>query len=125
MLKKAGNIVIILLLLVATGGMPVTRHYCGLVQKSVSFFTTPKSCCGDSCSRCHNVFKFTKVNDDFEAGTDLTSLSLTDIVISQSVYYIDLFDILNIPRVSDFVNQRAASSYRAGHAPATLGNFRC
>jgi len=125
MLKKAGNIVIIILLLVATGGIPVTRHYCGRVPKSVSFYTTPKSCCGESCSKCHNVFKFTKVNDDFEACASIASLSLLDIVVSHSVYYIDLFNSVNIPLVSDLVNQRAASSFRAGNSPASFGNFRC
>lgn len=125
MLKKAGNIIIVLLLLVATGGMPVTRHYCGLVQKSISFYATPKACCGGSCDKCHNVFKFTKVNDDFEAGRSYTAQTLADAVTLHSVFYVDLFNSFTIPIGADLVNHRAASSNQAGRSPASFGNFRC
>jgi hypothetical protein len=125
MLKKTGNILIIILLLIATGGVPVTRHYCGLVQKSVSFYTTPKSCCGEGCDKCHNVLKFNKVNDNFEAGSSVNTQSLTDLVVLHTTFYINSFSTFNIPLVSDLQNQRAFSSYVAGHAPASLGNFRC
>ncbi|MDO9257462.1 MAG: hypothetical protein Q7U54_18220 [Bacteroidales bacterium] len=125
MLKKAGNIVIIVLLLVATGGMPVTRHYCGLVQKSVSFYTTPKACCGGSCDKCHNVFKFTKVNDDFESGSSVTAQALIDYVTLHTSFCIDLFDSLNSSTHIDLANHRTIFTQKAGHSPASLGNFRC
>jgi hypothetical protein len=125
MLRKAGNIIIVILLLMATGGLPVTQHYCGLVQKSVSFYATPKSCCADNCSKCHNVFKFSKVNDDFEAGSTHITQSLADVITTHTIIYIDLFNSFNIPLIPDLNNQRATSSYKAGHAPALLGNFRC
>lgn len=125
MIKKAGNIAIIILLLIATGGVPVTRHYCGLVQKSVSFYTTPKSCCGEGCDKCHNVLKFNKVNDDFEAGSSITVHTNTDIVTLHTAFFIDLFDNINTSSLSDPINQRAVDISEAGHSPAFLGSFRC
>jgi hypothetical protein len=125
MLKKAGNIVIIVLLLVATAGIPVTRHYCGHVQKSVSLYSTPKACCGGSCDKCHNVFKFTKVNDDFESGSSATSQALTDYVTLHTSFFIDLFDNVNSSIPNGLLNQRAIFTQKAGHSPASPGNSRC
>lgn len=125
MLKKAGDIAIILLLLVATGGMPITRHYCGTAEKSVSIYTTPKSCCGDKCDKCHNVFKFTKVNDDFEAGSSISIQALTDFVTLYTTFYIDLFNNVNTSSLADSLKNRAVDISLAGHSPASFGNFRC
>jgi hypothetical protein len=125
MLRKAGNIAIILLLLVATGGLPVTRHYCGTAQMSFSIYSTPKSCCTSHCDKCHNVFKFTKVNENFVAGTSISTQALTDVVILHTSFYIDLFDHLTISPTADAFNHRAGLYCKAGHSPASLGNFRC
>lgn len=125
MLRKAGNIAIILLLLVATGGMPITRHYCGSVEMSFSVYSTPKACCSGDCNKCHNVFKFSKVNDTFETGSSFSIQSLTDVVTLHTTFFIDLFDHLNISSTTDSFNQRAALNPKAGHSLASLGNFRC
>ena len=125
MLKKAGNIAIIILLLVATGGMPVTRHYCGKVQKSIAFYTTPKSCCDSGCDKCHNVFKFSKVNDDFAAGSSVSIQSLNDIITLHTAFFIDLYDYQTISPFTAIIIQRTHFNYKAGYSPASLGNFRC
>jgi hypothetical protein len=125
MLKKAANIAIILLLLVATGGLPVTRHYCGSTEKSFSVYSTPKACCGGHCDKCHNIFKFSKVNDVFEGGCSMKTLCFTDIVTLQSAHFIDLLNNVNISSLTDLVNHRAAYIYEAGISPASSGNFRC
>ena len=125
MLKKAGNIAIILLLLVATGGMPITRHYCGAAEMSFSVYSTPEACCEGGCDKCHNVFKFSKVNDDFEAGTSINTQSFSDVLPLHTAIFIDLFDFVNIPSVTDAFSQRAVFIDIAGHSPASFGNFRC
>jgi hypothetical protein len=125
MLKKAGNIAIILLLLVATGGLPVTRHYCGASEMSIAVYSTPKACCSGHCDKCHNVFKFAKVNDNFEAGSSITAQSLTDVVTLHTAFFIDLFDNLNTLTLADSFNLRAVTISKAGHSPASFGNFRC
>lgn len=125
MLKKATDIAIIFLLLVATGGVPVTRHYCGTVEKSFSVYSTPKACCGGHCDKCHNVFKFSKVKDAFEGGCSSKTLCFTDIVTLQSAHFFDLLNNVNISSLTDIVNHRAAYIYEAGTSPASFGNFRC
>jgi hypothetical protein len=125
MLKKAANIAIILLLLVATGGLPVTRHYCGPAEMSFSIYSTPKPCCEGPCDKCHNVFKFSKVKDAFEGGCSLKTLCFTDIVTLQSAHFIDLLNNVNISSLNDLTNHRAAYIYEAGISPASSGNFRC
>ncbi len=125
MLKKAGNIAIILLLLIATGGIPVTRHYCGKAEMSFSVYSTPKSCCTGHCDKCHNVFKFSKVNDNFEAGSSASAQELTEIVTLHTSFFIDLFDVVNSSVPFDFSNHRAIFIQKAGHSPASFGNFRC
>jgi hypothetical protein len=125
MLKKAGNITIILLLLVATGGLPVTRHYCGATQMSFSVFSTPKACCEGSCDKCHNVFKFSKVNDNFEAGSSVSTQALADFVNLHTAFFIDLFDNVAITTPDDGLYHRAVCISLAGLSPASLGNFRC
>ena len=125
MLKKAGNITLILLLLVATGGMPVTRHYCGSLVRSFAIYSTPKACCSGHCDKCHNVFKFSKVKDNFEAGSTITAQSLTDFVTLHASFFIDLFDNATFSPLAIFVSQRAVNDLAAGHSPASYGNLRC
>jgi hypothetical protein len=125
MLKKSANIAIILLLLVATGGMPITRHYCGTAEMSFSVYSTPKACCNGNCDKCHNVFKFSKINDNFEAGSSITAQSHTDVVILHTAFFITLFDKVSVSTPGNALNHRAVFIDIAGHSPASFGNFRC
>jgi len=125
MIKRTGNIVIIVLLLLATGGIPVTRHYCGSTAMSFSVFSIPKPCCDSHCEKCHNVFKFSKVNDDFEAGSSVTIRLLTDVVTLHTAISIDIFDNLLITSLPDLINQRKFLIAETSHSPAFLGSFRC
>jgi hypothetical protein len=125
MLKKAADIAIILLLLVATGGLPVTRHYCGGTEKSFSIYSTPKACCGGHCDKCHNVFKFSKVKDAFEGGCSLKTLCFSDVVTYQSALFTNLLNNQKCSAFDVLINHRAAHIYEAGISPASSGNFRC
>jgi hypothetical protein len=125
MIKKTANIAIVILLLIATSGVPVTRHYCGRSLMSFSIYSTPKACCEGSCDKCHSIFKFSKVNDNFMAGSSVATQPLTDYSTFQTPFIAILIDISNISHSTDLVYQRAAFNYRAGHSPASSGNFRC
>jgi hypothetical protein len=125
MIKRTGNIVIMILLLIATGGIPVTRHYCGSEDMSFSVYSTPKACCNGHCDKCHNVFKFSRVNDDFEAGSSITAQSLTEIVTLHTSFFICLSENLLISPIPSCINQQDIFMLEAGHSPASLGNFRC
>jgi hypothetical protein len=126
MIKRAGNIAIMILLLLATGGIPITRHYCGSSEKSFSVFSTPKACCNGQCDRCHNVFKFSKVNDAFEAGSSITATqTLTELVTLHASTCMNLLDHLYTSPFPDLNHQRNFQIAEAGPSPASLGNFRC
>lgn len=125
MLKKAANITITLLLLIATGGLPVTRHYCGSAEMSFSVYSTPKACCNGHCDKCHNVFKFSKVNDNFEAGSSISAQAMADFVSLHTAFFIGLFDNVAIAKPENVLIHRAVCISLAGHSPASSGNFRC
>jgi len=125
MIKKTANIAIVILLLVATAGVPVTRHYCGRSLMSFSIYSTPKACCQGSCDKCHTIFKFSKVNDNFLAGSSIKTQPLRVFIPLQPLFYIVLFDTENISHSTDLAYQRANFNYPAGHSPASSGNFRC
>jgi hypothetical protein len=126
MIKRVGNIVIMVLLLIATGGIPVTRHYCGKVEMSFAIYSKPRPCCDHHCTKCHNVFKFSRVNDAFEAGSSIiTAQSLTEVVTLQASNCIDLFDNLVYSSYPDLFPQRNVRIADAEHSPASPGNLRC
>jgi hypothetical protein len=71
MLKKITHITLILLLIVATTGVTISRHYCGNHLVAVSLFKTDKCACGDK--DCHNVLKQIKVTDHYSVSEVLHS----------------------------------------------------
>jgi len=125
MFRKIAHIAIVLLLLVSTGGIPVTRHFCGKVQKSFSLFATPKSCCSGHCDKCRNIFTFTKVNDQFVSGSHVSTPASTEIVAPQAAIFTHAPAFSCINYATEIKFQRADFIYRAGCTPASLGNFRC
>lgn len=125
MINRIGNIVIMVLLLIATSGIPITRHYCGSSAATFSIYSSPKPCCDSHCGKCHNIFKLSKVTDDFEAGSAVNTQILNDIVNHHSTIFIDLFDNYLNSSFSEIINQRTFLNADAGHSPASLGNFRC
>ena len=139
MIRKAFNIIAIFLLLLATGGIPITRHYCGSTAISFSVYTIPTSSCDRNCNKCHdgysnnhkgcdkchNVFKFPKVTDDFDGEYFITTTqSLTDDVTlySSSVFSIPT-NVHNVP-LTILINQRA-NNYHEVRSPALLCIFLC
>lgn len=126
MIKRVGNMLIIILLLIATSGIPVTRHYCGPSEMSFSIYSSPKPCCDNHCSKCHNVFNFSKVNDAFEAGSSITfTQSVNNIVTLHALNFIELIDNTSISPLSDLIHNRNLRIAEADLSPASLGNFRC
>ena len=53
------------MLLVATSGFSVTKHYCGNDLISVVLGTQAESCCDGPCDCCHDETQHFQVDDDF------------------------------------------------------------
>jgi len=124
-MKRAGNILIVTLLLIATGGIPFTRHYCGQSIKSVSLFSTPKSCCGSGCHKCHNENGFNKVTDNFNVSSSVEVKSIVTINPVHFDFIIDFSKSLPTAPIAATVTPKKFLYQKTGDFPESFGNFRC
>jgi len=122
MLKKIAHIVFGILLIIATTGFTINKHYCGNHLFSVSIFKAEKCGCGDKCKDCHTNNKLVKVSDNFSAPYAIHPDAPTSA---------DLFFVYNII-FSTFTNQAFTTAFTLLKAPpgnqstfALLQSFRC
>ncbi len=64
MIKKAGHIILSMLLLLSTAGLAISKHYCGDELISTSIFLEADSCC-DSDDCCKNETEVFQLDEDF------------------------------------------------------------
>jgi hypothetical protein len=64
MLRNVSHIVLALLLLSATTGMAVSKHFCDDFLISISLYTEAETCCNDG-NCCHNESTFYQLDEDF------------------------------------------------------------
>jgi len=69
MLKKASHIILTIILLVATTGLVLSKHYCNEELVTVSFFDISDSCCDDS-SCCHDESEIHQLNVEYLQNTN-------------------------------------------------------
>jgi hypothetical protein len=124
-MKRAGNIMMILLLLISTGGICITRHYCGESVISVSLISTPKPCCGSGCDQCRNENIFNKVTDNFTVTTTDAQISVVTSNPVHSNFIIDLFSSLPVSPMAATITSRKFLYQKTGDFPVSFGNFRC
>jgi len=123
MLKKIIHIVFGILLIVATTGFTISKHYCGNHLFSVSIFSVDKCGCGDKCKDCHTNLKLVKVTDNFSA---------PDAVHPDAPISADLFTAFNSD-FSFFTSPAVTTAFVLLKAPppgnqnsfALLQSFRC
>jgi len=105
MLKKFTHIALIILMIVATSGFTISKHYCGNHLVSVSLFKSVKCACGDK--DCHNELKQIKVTDNYSASEvlhssnplsfEIPSVVFAGIVIFPDPAYSSSFFFINAP----------------------------
>ena len=64
MLRKTSHIILSALLLFATVGLAISKHYCSGNLVSTSIFGEAESCCGDS-DCCQNESDFFQLDEDY------------------------------------------------------------
>lgn len=64
MIRKVAHMAISVLLLIATAGITVSKHYCGDKLKSVTLMNSPDACC-DMESCCHDEKQVFMLDNDF------------------------------------------------------------
>ena len=65
MFRKIYHITLMLILLVATSGVSISKHYCHGELVSSNIFGKAHSCCDTGCKACDDKVTVQKVNDDF------------------------------------------------------------
>ncbi len=97
MLRKTVHIIITALLLTATTGFTVSRHYCGNTLVSFSLSAEAAACCEDiSGECCHDVSEHFEIDQEFVT----SSLSL------ENVFF---FTYESIQSVTNFQNPESNS----------------
>jgi hypothetical protein len=124
-IKRAGNIIMILILLTATGGLSITRHYCGQSLMSFSIYSIPQPCCDSGCDKCHNEFSFNKVTDEFTGSSFDSDMSNITVNLIQASSNIDLIGLLPVAPVSTTLTLSKFLDRKTGDFPVSFGNFRC
>jgi len=124
-MKKAANIILILFLLIATGGIPISRHYCGQSIVSVSLYSTAKSCCGRHCDKCRTENSFNKVTDNFTVTANHAQTSVVTSSPAQSDFIIDLLSSLPFSPLAATISPRKFLFQKTGDIPVSFGSFRC
>ncbi len=95
MIKKAGNILLALLVLCTTTGLVVSKHYSDGELYSVAIYNDAESCCDSedsSMDSCHDVSAVYKVKDYFRTSASVT-IQVQFNTIFHTAYINELFQI--------------------------------
>ena len=80
MLNRIGNIALIIILLCATTGMVVKKHYMFGELYSTAVFSNPESCCADDdlCECCHEESTSYKIDQSFRISSQQQVVKVFD-----------------------------------------------
>ena len=67
MLRKTAHIIMVVMLIFATSGITIYRHYCCGRLVDTSIYTTTKHCCETHCPGCRNEIINLRIADQFES----------------------------------------------------------
>ena len=67
MLKKTGHIIMVVMLLFATSGITIYRHYCCGRLVNTSIYSVTHHCCETNCPGCRNEIINLRIADQFES----------------------------------------------------------
>lgn len=85
MFKKIKYITFVILLIISTVGVPISKHYCRNKLVSVSINTSADNCCDESGSNCcHNEDTFVILDPDFSVPSTIkTSVGELELFVSR------------------------------------------
>ena len=98
MLRKIGHITLIILLLISTMGITISKHFCSNHLVSQEINASVSNCCGETdstCKMCHTEHIKLKIEDDFQ---DIShSFNFKQIAISINfIYTLFSSELLNV-----------------------------
>lgn len=92
MIKKAGHIILSMMLLISTAGLAISKHYCGGELISTSLYAEADACC-DSDDCCKNETEVFQLDEDFSVSTALEipeSIQIDLLAVSLVVFNLTL-----------------------------------
>ena len=113
MFKKANHIILSVLLLIASIGLTISKHYCAGDLISTSLFVEANDCCGDvdSCTNedsCENESTFFHLDDDFSLTTT------NEIPVSKEI---EVFQPASITLAEDVVSNNESLDFIISNSP--------
>jgi hypothetical protein len=131
MLKRAGHILIILLLLLGTTGVTITRHYCGVNLVRTSLYSAPHNCCNENCPRCHDERIDVRITDNFQSSQSQINFTagFKDLLKEHTLPIVLLFsqvpdlDLLYNDRRDHCLKPSPLKQFHAGDSTAFLQVF--
>lgn len=94
MFKGIINISLAILFLFTSSGVILNKHYCCDKFVSASLYSTPQSCCGGHCNKCHNETTVFKITDNYQNSNltvDLTQ-QIKEIIAPVSFFIISYIE---------------------------------
>lgn len=88
MLRKTGHIILLILFMVSTMGMTISKHYCGDHLKSVSILSPTDKCCDIPVGCCHDENISIEIEKDYSASSFNYEFST---VLAELPNFIELF----------------------------------
>jgi len=86
MFRSLANLSLIILLLLSTCGMSITKHYCGKTLVQTAIYSTPDKCCDSNCPGCHDKRVHIQIKDRFEASNAQFDFSALVKIINEHHY---------------------------------------
>ena len=121
MLKKIAHITLILLMVVATTGFTINKHYCGKHLVSVSYVKMGRCTCGDK--DCHTEIKLMKVTDNYSASELIHTGNPTSFYLPV-VIYVETTALVGVALTSAYFFIKAPPN-SSKNPFALLQTFRC
>jgi hypothetical protein len=125
MLKRTGHIFIAVLLIFATSGVTIYRHYCcgRLVETSV--YSVTKHCCETNCPGCRNEIINLRVADQFESYQNRVDLKPGYKTLLEQHSLPTLLAFLTVPQSALISNKQGDHSLKPNlNALAAAGTSR-
>lgn len=97
MFKITSHIILSALLLIATMGLTISKHYCDGKLVTTSLFIEANSCC-DSDNCCHNENEYFQLDEDYSVVSVSEIPQSTEFELLDLAVLISSFDILEVEK---------------------------
>ncbi len=102
MLKRISHIAISILLLIATTGMTISRHYCDESMKRADDNSGASSCCDKTSECCEHEANTFRLDTEFESSQGNTNFCQFEIITPRPIVLTEEELPVNLAQISHF-----------------------